>query len=164
MSDRAEAYPEAATPVSPKIRLSLWPPSRWGLSLAISFLGLVDAGYLTVIKLANAAYACSNIGDCEAVNTSRYSEVAGVPIAALGAAAYAVILVLLLLDRRPSAHSEQLRFGVFGLSLAGTLYSAYLTYVELEILRAVCPFCLLSAVCLIALLVLSILRLSATER
>jgi uncharacterized membrane protein len=125
---------------------------------------MADSIYLTWIKLANATYACSNIGDCEAVNTSRYSEVAGVPIAALGAAAYAAILLLLLLDRRPSERSEQLRLGVFGLTLTGTLYSAYLTYVEVAILRAICPFCVASEVILAALLVLSILRLPASSR
>ena len=137
--------------------------SRWGLSAGFAFLGLVDSAYLTWIKLANAVYTCSNIGDCEAVNNSRYAVVGGIPIAALGAGAYAVILLLLLLDRRPSGRSVPLRFGVFGLSLAGTLYSAYLTYVEVAILKAICPFCVASAVILTALLVLSILRLPTPE-
>jgi len=134
--------------------------SRWGLSVGLALLGLVDSSYLTWIKLANAAYTCSNIGDCEAVNNSSFAAVGGIPIAALGAAAYAVILLLLMLDRR---RSELLRFGVFGLSLAGTLYSAYLTYVQVAILKAICPFCTASAVILTALLVLSILRLPAPE-
>ena len=137
--------------------------SRWGLSVGLALLGLVDSSYLTWIKLANAAYTCSNIGDCETVNNSSYAVVGGIPIAALGAAAYTVILLMLLLDRRPSGRSEPLRFGVFGLSLAGTLYSAYLTYVEVAILKAICPFCVASAVILTALLVLSILRLPTPE-
>ena len=136
---------------------------RWGLSAGFAFLGLLDSVYLTWIKLANAAYTCSNIGDCETVNNSSYSVVGGIPIAALGAVAYAVILLMLLLDRRPSGRSEPLRFGVFGLSLAGTLYSAYLTYVEVAILKAICPFCVASAVIMTALLVLSILRLPTSE-
>lgn len=137
--------------------------SRWFLSVALAALGLLDSIYLTWIKLANATIACSNIGDCETVNSSRYSELAGIPIAALGAAAYLAILLMLLLDRKPSERSELLRLGVFGLALTGTLYSAYLTYLELVVLRAICPFCVASAIILTALLVLSVLRITVRE-
>ena len=164
MSDPADMLqPAPASPDRSAAQASRTQRFRWWLSAGFALLGLADAAYLTWIKLANAVYTCSNIGDCEAVNNSSYSVVGGIPIAALGAAAFAVILLLLLLDRRPSGRSEPLRFGVFGLSLAGTLYSAYLTYVEVAILKAICPFCVASAVILTALLVLSILRLPTPE-
>ncbi len=161
MSDPARPMPSSRR--LPRLRLRVAFLSRWSLSVAVAALGLVDAAYLTWIKLANATIACSNIGECETVNNSRYSVIAGIPIAALGVAAYAAILLLLVFDRKPFERSELLRMGVFGLSLAGTLYSAYLTYVEVAILRAVCPFCLVSAVFLAALLMLSILRLPVRE-
>jgi uncharacterized membrane protein len=153
---------EAATPPG-GLRAASGLLSHWALSAGLALLGLLDAAYLAWIKLANATYACSNIGDCETVNRSSYSEVAGIPIAALGAAAYGVILLLVLLDRRPSQRSEPFRFGVFGLALAGTLYSAYLTYVEVAVLRAICPYCVASALILTALLGLSLVRLRALE-
>jgi uncharacterized membrane protein len=43
------------------------------------------------------------------------------------------------------------------------LYSLYLTYIELFVLRAVCPFCVLSAVVMGVLFVLSIARLRAAS-
>jgi uncharacterized membrane protein len=129
-----------------------------GASLLLAALGLVDAGYLTWIKLTGRAVACSNVGSCEAVNNSRFSVIQGIPIALFGVGAYLVILILLGLERRDSTAGETIRTAVFGLTLVGTLYSAYLTYIELGILRAICPYCLASAVIMTALFVLSIAR------
>lgn len=126
-------------------------------------LGLIDSLYLAWIKLANATAACSGIGDCEVVNSSRYSELLGIPIAAFGAFAYAAMLALLAFEPRAGANREYFRLGVFGLAFVGTLYSAYLTYVEVEVLRAICPFCVASAVFITALLVISVIRLGADD-
>jgi len=161
VSDRVEAASPPAAPGGLRAASGLL--SHWVLSAGLALLGLIDAAYLAWIKLANATYACSNIGACATVNSSSYSEVGGFPIAALGAATYAMILLLVMLDRRPSRRSEPLRFGVLGLALAGTLYSAYLTYVEVAILRAICPYCVASALILTTLLGLSVMRLRALE-
>jgi len=67
-------------------------------SILLAILGLIDSLYLGWIKLAGETAACSGIGDCEAVNTSRYSEIGGVPIALLGALAYAFILFFLFAE------------------------------------------------------------------
>lgn len=122
-------------------------------------LGLIDAAYLTWVKLTGSLVACSNVGNCEVVNTSRFADIRGIPIALLGAGAYLAIIVLLGLELRRPAAAEMIRMGVFGLSLVGTLYSGYLTYVELEILHAICPYCLASAIIMILLLLVSIARL-----
>ncbi|NIM94382.1 MAG: vitamin K epoxide reductase [Anaerolineales bacterium] len=133
--------------------------SKWWVSVIAAFIGLLDSIYLTWIKLANATASCSGIGDCESVNNSSYSEVAGIPVALIGAGAYLVILVLLLVEARFPERSELVRYSVFGFSLIGTLYSAYLTYVEVAILNAICPFCVLSALLITFLFVVSVLRL-----
>jgi uncharacterized membrane protein len=54
-----------------------------------------------------------------------------------------------------------LRLAFFGFTLAGTLYSIYLTYVEVAILRAICPFCVVSAVVMLALFIIAVYRLRA---
>ncbi len=133
------------------------------LSIALVAVGLLDSVYLTWIKLAHATAACAGIGDCEAVNSSIYSEIAGVPIALLGAGAYLVMLALLLLESRGGFWAENGPLGVFGLSLVGVLYSAYLTYIEVAVLYAICPFCVISAIVLVALLGVSVVRLWHAE-
>lgn len=132
---------------------------RWWSATLSGFVGLAVSIYLSWIKLADKTAACGNIGDCESVNSSRFAEVGNVPIALLGAGAYLVILLLLYLEDHMPERMEILRFGVLGISFAGTLYSAYLTYIELAVLKAVCPYCVISAVAITAIFVLSILRL-----
>ena len=129
--------------------------------MGLALVGLVDSIYLAVLKLTNQLAACGSLGDCESVNNSMYSEVAGVPIALLGAAAYGLILGAVWMDRPESPWSEVARYAFFGLTLVGVLYSAYLTYVEVFVLRAVCPYCVVSAVVMVALFALSIARLRA---
>ena len=131
----------------------------WTASVVLVVIGLVDAIYLSWIKLANATASCGRIGDCEAVNNSRFADVGGVPIALIGSAGFLLILVLLLLDRPGGEPKEAVRFALFGVTLAGTIYSAYLTYIELFVLHAICPFCVLSALVMVGLLVLSLIRL-----
>ncbi len=128
-------------------------------SAVLAGLGLLDSIYLTVLKLANATSICSDIGDCETVNTSRYSEIGGIPIALLGAAAYLVIFLLLIYEPSFGENSDYARLAIFGIAFAGTLYSAYLTYLEFAVLRAVCPFCVLSAVLITAICVIGLTRL-----
>lgn len=133
----------------------------WLVSVGAALIGLVDSTYLAWIKIADQTAACSGIGDCESVNNSIYSEIGGIPIALIGAVAYFVIFLLLLLEKRFRAQSMYLRFSVFGLSLAGTLYSGYLTYLEIAVIRAICPFCALSAITIFVLLIMGIIRLKA---
>ncbi|MBE9524635.1 MAG: vitamin K epoxide reductase family protein [Chloroflexi bacterium] len=124
-------------------------------------VGLIDSVYLAWLKFANATAACGNIGDCESVNSSPYAEVAGIPIALFGAGAYFIMLLLLILEPRNKFWGANATLGLFGISLVGVLYSAYLTYVEIAILHAICPYCVLSAVVLVILLAISIKKLLA---
>jgi uncharacterized membrane protein len=131
----------------------------WIAAVVLAIMGLVDSIYLSYIKLANQTASCSLIGDCQAVNNSRYAVVGGIPIAVLGAAGFLFILILLYLDRPTAGGPEALRFALFGVTLAGTIYSIYLTYLEVFVLEAICPFCVLSAVMMVGLFVLSLIRL-----
>ena len=128
-------------------------------SFILAGIGFVDSLYLTYVKLSNSYAICGPIGDCESVNTSKYAEIAGIPIALLGAGAYLVIILLLLMENRGDYWAEYGPIMVFGISLAGVLYSAYLTYVEIYVLRAICPYCVVSAVVLVLLLALATTRL-----
>jgi uncharacterized membrane protein len=131
-------------------------------SIVLAGVGLLDSLYLTWIKLADQTVVCSNIGDCESVNNSPYSEIAGIPIAALGAGAYLCLLALSYLEIRMPGRRELWLMASFGIALAGTLYSAYLTYIELAVLRAVCPYCVLSAAAITMILIFVILRLRSS--
>jgi uncharacterized membrane protein len=116
------------------------------LVLVFGLIGLAVSIYLIFIKLYPASPLCMGLGDCDAVNTSIYSELFGIPIALFGAITYAVILALALLESKIQLVQEWAPVAEFGLALFGTLYSAYLTYIELFVLHKICPYCVISAI------------------
>jgi uncharacterized membrane protein len=109
--------------------------------LAIAGIGI--ATYLTVVHFADQPIVCSGIGDCEKVNSSRYAKLAGIPVAVLGLGSYVTMLVLALvaLVRRDAL----LVAAAWGVALASFLFSMYLTYLELEVINAICVWCVSSA-------------------
>jgi uncharacterized membrane protein len=137
-------------------------PIHWlhRISLVLALLGALDAGYLTYIKLAHVEAICRGVGNCEAVNSSVYAQIGGIPIALLGLGAYLAILALLVLEPRVSVLQDYAPLAIFGLALTGTLYSAYLTYVELFVIHAICPYCVTSAALITGLFILAVVRLA----
>ena len=110
--------------------------------VALGALGLAIAGYLTWVHFSGALALCAGAGGCETVQASRFATVAGVPVALLGLALYLALLVLAAWrTARGPAAPDGVRLALFGLALAGTLYSAYLTYLELFVIGALCPWC-----------------------
>jgi len=138
-----------------------------GLNLSmkiVALIGLIDALYLTWVKLSHQESAClPGIGNCATVNSSRYATIYGIPIAVLGAGAYLTILIVLSLENRKGFWAENNGMIVFGLSLIGVLYSAYLTYLELAVIHAICPFCVLSAVAILSIFVINFVRLTKNQ-
>ena len=108
-------------------------------SFILAAIGLIDSLYLSYSKLAHTAVYCGGSGNCETVNSSIYSEISGIPIAFLGVAAYLVIVALLFLEGRGDFWKDNSPMIIFGMTLAGTFYSIYLTYIEIAVIRAICP-------------------------
>jgi uncharacterized membrane protein len=73
------------------------------------------------------------------------------------------LLAALAVEERWQSFSDFARLAAFGVGLVGTLYSAYLTYIEVGVLRAVCPYCVVSAIAMTSILILCVLRLRAAE-
>jgi uncharacterized membrane protein len=131
----------------------------WWLATATGVVGLAVSGYLTWIKLTGSLAVCAGIGDCETVNSSRFAEVGGIPIALIGVLGYLAILFILYLLVRKPAWRDILRLTLFGFTLTGTLYSLYLTYLEIFVLRAICPYCVISALAMISLFLIALVML-----
>lgn len=128
--------------------------------LLFSAAGLLDAGYLSWIKLTGSEARCfPGVGDCGSVNNSAYSLLFGIPVAYLGLLSYLAILGILIYWLRGGENSYA-TYLFFGVSLVGFLFSGYLTYIELGILKAVCFFCVLSAIFMTGLFGLSLYKIS----
>lgn len=132
----------------------------WLISVLLSLFGLIDSVYLTWIKITHNEASCiKGLGDCFSVNTSRFSEWNGIPVALLGVLGYGSILAILLLGIRSSFLSTNGLLLIFGFSLIGVAFSAYLTYIEVAVLKTICPYCVASAIAMLTLFTISIVRL-----
>lgn len=130
--------------------------TKWPYALAalLSLAGLADSLYLTVEHLEGRSVPCSVTGGCEEVLTSSYAVIAGIPLAAVGAAAYFSVFSLATL-------------AIFGYRTAGillrplvavmVLMSLWLFYLQAFVIRAFCQFCLLSAAITIGLMIVVLL-------
>jgi uncharacterized membrane protein len=130
----------------------------WG-GVVFAILGFLDALYLLIYKLTGNVRMCLGNGGCHDVNFSPYSEIYGIPISVFGLVAYLAILCILVLERRLNIAYEYGPLAIFGISLVGVAFSVYLTYLELYIIHAVCPFCVISAILITLLFILAIIRL-----
>jgi uncharacterized membrane protein len=126
-------------------------------------IGLVDSLYLTYVKFTHQVAFCGGYGGCETVATSSYASIAGIPIAILGALAYLAILFLIYSEKWGGVYQQYAPIIIFGMTLFGFLYSVFLTWVEISVLRAICPYCVVSAVVMTILFILSILRVFGNQ-
>lgn len=132
----------------------------WAASLALSVLGLVNAGYLSWTRLFNTSIYCGpGSNACDAVSNSVYGYLLGIPVSYLGLLSYLVLIGLLVLEMRVDFFKTNALIMIFGLTLFGTLFSGYLQYASIFRLREVCPYCVVNAVTMLALLVIAVLRL-----
>ncbi len=130
------------------------------ISLIAAVIGALDAIYLSWVKISHNEKLCApGLGDCFTVNTSRYSEVYGIPVALFGLAAYLLIIFILLSESRIPFVQENGSLALFGVSLVGVIYSAYLSYLEEFVIHAWCPYCVLSAIMILIIFIASIFRL-----
>lgn len=143
-------------------------PARDWVGLIIplaSVLGMMVSAYLTWVHWSGAKALCAGVGDCESVNSSPYAEVSGIPVALLGFGMYLALFGLSIFGRRAEPGMlSTVALALFGISLAGVLYSVYLTYIELAVLHAICPWCVTSAILITLIFGLSlhdVLRLTS---
>ena len=119
----------------------------------LAVVGLLISGYLTWVHYAGVAPVCvGGSGGCETVQTSSYATMLGVPVAALGLVGYSGLLLSALLRGEVGAYLGLL------VALVGTLFSAYLTYLELFVIHAICEWCVASASVMLAALVCAAAR------
>jgi len=131
--------------------------ANWLLLLVLSAAGLGASGYLTYSHYADQATVCAGIGSCEFVQTSEYSEILGVPVALMGLLFFvglgALSLLRVVLWQRNVEWAHPL---AFSLTLGGTAFVSYLTYVELFVIDAICVWCVVTA-CITAASLLAVL-------
>jgi uncharacterized membrane protein len=125
------------------------------LTIAVGVLcviGICVAGYLTYVHYAGIKVLCVSSGGCETVQASRYAKLGGIPVAVLGLLGYITILGSLAI------RGETGRAVGFGVALIGFGFSMYLTYRELFTIKAICQWCVSSAVLMTLMVVVTLIR------
>jgi len=126
----------------------------YAVAALLSLLGLADALYLTIEHVTGQSVRCTIISGCSAVLSSPYAVVAGIPLAAVGAAAYFTVFSLAILTlfgyRRAGRVMTVLVIAMFFVSL-------WLIYLQAFVIREFCQYCLLSALITTTLLVVSLI-------
>jgi uncharacterized membrane protein len=121
--------------------------------IALCAIGLAVASYLTYVHYAGITPACTAGESCTKVQTSIYSDLAGVPVALIGLLGYIAIMTSLL-----APENETTRFATVALTVVGFGFSAYLTYRELFSIHAICEWCVSSAIIMTLLMCLAVWR------
>jgi uncharacterized membrane protein len=124
----------------------------------LALVGLAVSAYLLTVHWGWWTAVCLGVGNCELVNTSRYSEFLGFPVALLGMGVYGGMFLLgaRLVRGIGGAWTPRL---LFSGAAIGVAFSLYLTYIELFVLHEICPWCVLSAFIIFGIAVLSALEL-----
>jgi len=132
-------------------------------ALALAGLGVVT--YLSVSYVTGQAPACGSIvSGCAQVTTSAYARFLGAPVAVLGLAIFALLLLGSLAALAYPARSAPLSVALTVVSGGGVLFSLYLTAVELFILHAICIWCVTSALLVTGIFALSLAEAVASPR
>lgn len=128
-------------------------------SIALVIVGLLVSIYMTIYKVTSNDSMCLGSGDCSTVNASIYSEVNGIPVAVVGVFGYLAILGVLLFENRNSFFKQNGTLMIFGMALTGFIFTVWLIYVEIALLKALCPFCVTSQVAMTLIFIMAVIRL-----
>ncbi len=128
-------------------------------TLALVVVGLLVSIYMTIYKVTSNDSMCLGSGDCSTVNASIYSEVNNIPVAAIGILGYLAILGVLVFENRNSFFRQNGTLMIFGMSLTGFIFTVWLIYVEIALLKALCPFCVTSQVAMTLIFIMAVIRL-----
>jgi uncharacterized membrane protein len=125
------------------------------LVVALSVVGIAITAYLTVTSLTGGTPTCGGLGDCHSVLGSKYASFLGIPISIFGLIFYGGLVLGGLTVLALEYPSERLELALIGMAGAGVLASAYLTVIEIFVVKAICPYCVASAAILVTLLALT---------
>lgn len=151
----------AAAPAAPGAEdgpgLPARPPAARMAIAVLALIGLLIAAYLALYKLGYLGVIQCTVGGCETVQSSQYALFLGVPVAVWGVGAYLTLLILAALGVQPRwVYEKWVALAIFGVAATGVIFSAYLTYLEAAVIQAWCQWCVVSAVIITLIFLLSL--------
>jgi uncharacterized membrane protein len=113
----------------------------------LALAGIFVSLYLLLYKLGIIGELSCSVGSCETVNSSKWAKFLGLPVAAWGVAWYVAMFALAIVSTGEKyAESAGVSAALLVMAGSGFLFSAYLTYLELFVIHAICQWCVISAI------------------
>jgi len=155
-ASRAEAR-HASAPLADDEGFEESPPvSRMAVAV-LALVGLLLSAYLSLFKLGVIGTLTCQIGSCDRVQSSPWAVFLGIPVPYLGLAGYLGLLGVALAGLQPRFVRERgVALSLFGMAAVGVGFSAYLTYLEAFRIRAWCMWCVISAILMTLIFLLTI--------
>ena len=112
----------------------------------LALLGLADSIYLSYTELTGSALACNikGLDGCNIVAQSIYSHLFGIPLGVYGVVFYVLLFVLTLAVMRVSARLAHDLLA--GIATIGFLASIVFMLIQEFLIKALCVYCLGSAI------------------
>ena len=133
----------------------------WGFVI-LSFIGFLDATYLTAKHYLGIPINCSLFEGCEKVTSSQYATIFDIPVSLAGAGYYLLIFVLMIayLDTK----KERILYFISRLALLGFIASLWFLYLQLFVIKAICLYCMISFTTSTLLFILGLILLQLESK
>lgn len=132
---------------------------------ALAIAGFFVATYLFLYKIGKIGNLSCSIGSCETVNLSKWAVLMGAPVAAWGVAFYVGLFGLSLVSLQDRYYDSLGMSKILALVTGfGVLFSAWLTYLELFVIHAICQWCVTSAIIVTVAFIISVMDLREHSR
>jgi uncharacterized membrane protein len=135
-------------------------PAAAANRMAIAVLALIGtllSGYLLLHRLGILGTLACGTGACETVQTSPWATFLGLPVPLIGVGGYIALLLLAMAGvQRHDVYDRAISVGLLVLSTIAFAFSAYLTAIEAFRIHAWCRFCVVSAILVTIIFVLSL--------
>jgi uncharacterized membrane protein len=127
--------------------------------------GIFISAYLWMFKLGLLGTLACGTGGCETVQLSPQSRFLGIEVALIGLVGYVVLFGLALASLQPGLAAKRWPVQLLAvLSGGAVLFTAYLKFLEFFVIHAICRWCVVSAVIIATVFVLSLLEARALPR
>ena len=131
--------------------------TRRMLTALIALVGVFVATYLALYKAGFIGSLACGTGSCETVQQSPWAKLLGLPVAVWGVGYYVAVFAVAFAGVQDRwVEDRRVALGLLVLTAWGAIFSAYLTYLELFVIHAICRYCVVSAILALLLFALSL--------
>lgn len=127
------------------------------LVIILAIIGIFDTAYLAAEHYLNSPVYCPIDGNCDKVLSSPYSKLFGIPLALFGLVFYFFVLILTMIFQLGKPEIQKIISKIFFIAtLFALIFSGWLVYLQLFIIKAICIYCVISAGNILILFLISV--------